>query len=126
VRVPSTGRVEPTLDEQGPQQQPRAEDASTSHAKTLGETSAHQTTGHTRCCTPKHEKTITEKSTGPQAGEKTGGSVPTEKVNGSAIHDKGKRTRGEPPFTKREREEMEVLLDELCGHLGQPSRFHLF
>jgi hypothetical protein len=120
--VPSTGRVEQTSDEQGPQQQPRGEDASTNlHAKTLGETPAHQTNGHTRCRTPKHEKTVTEKATGPQAGEKTGGSVPTEKVNGSAIHDKGKRTRGEPPFTKREREEMEALLDELCGHLGQLS-----
>jgi phospholipase D1/2 len=127
VRVPSTGRVEQTSDEQGPQQQPRAEDASTNlHAKTFGETPAHQTNGHTRCSTPKHEKSVTEKSTGSQAGEKTGGSVPTEKVNGSAIYDKGKRTRGEPPFTKREREEMEVLLNELCGHLGQPSRIHSF
>ncbi len=47
--------------------------------------------------------------------------MPTEKTNGSASHDKGKKTKGEPPpFTKQEKEEMEALLDELCGHLGQP------
>lgn len=43
------------------------------------------------------------------------GSVPTEKANGSAIYDKGKRTKGEPPFMKQEREEMEALLDGLGG-----------
>jgi hypothetical protein len=36
--------------------------------------------------------------------------VPTaEKTNGSAFQDKGKKNRGEPPFTKQEREEMEAL-----------------
>jgi phospholipase D1/2 len=105
---------------QGPQQEPRGEGASSNllSAKALEETPAHLTNGHARCGTPKQEKTVTEKSTEPHAGEKTGCPVPTEKVNGSAIHDKGKRTRGEPPFTKQEREEMEALLDELCGHLG--------
>ena len=58
---------------------------------------------------------ITEKSTGPPATDKTG----SEKANGSGTHDKGKKTRGEPPFTKQEQVEMEALLDELCGHLGQ-------
>ena len=127
TQVPFTGRVERTSDEQGPRLEPRGEDASTNlhSAKTLEETPAHLTNGHTRYGTPKHEKSATEKSTGPQAGEKTSGSMPTEKVNGSAIHDKGKRTRGEPPFTKQEREEMEVLLDDLCGHLGQSSRIQL-
>jgi phospholipase D1/2 len=46
----------------------------------------------------------------------------SEKANGSATQDKGKRTRGDPPFTKQEKVEMEALLDELCGHLGQPWR----
>jgi phospholipase D1/2 len=51
-------------------------------------------------------------------GQTEGVSTPTEKVNGSAINDKGKKTRGESPFTKQEREEMEALLGDLCGHLG--------
>jgi phospholipase D1/2 len=46
--------------------------------------------------------------------------------NGSAFQDKGKRARGEPPFTKQERVEMEALLDELCGHLGQSLRIQPF
>jgi phospholipase D1/2 len=70
---------------------------------------------------PRNEKSFTEKSTGQQASDKMGSS---EKANGSgsAHHDKGKKTRGEPPFTKQERVEMEALLDELCGHLGQSLR----
>lgn len=51
--------------------------------------------------------------------------MPTEKTNGSANYDKGKKTKGEPPSTKQEREEMKALLDELCGHLGQSSRIQL-
>ena len=58
---------------------------------------------------------VTEKSTGLPATDKTG----SEKANGSATHDKGKKTRGEPSFTKHEQVEMEALLDELCGHLGK-------
>ncbi len=119
----SAGRVEHTSDEQGPQQKPRCEDASTNlqSVKTHEETPAHLTNGHPRGCTFKHEKSITEKSTAQSTREKTGGAMPTEKTNGSASHDKGKKTKGEPPpFTKQEREEMEALLDELCGHLGQP------
>jgi hypothetical protein len=49
--------------------------------------------------------------------------MPTEKTNGSAFQDKGKKNRGEPPFTKQEREEMEALLNDLCGHLGQSVEF---
>jgi phospholipase D1/2 len=117
--------VERTSDEQGPQQEPRGEDASTNlrSATALEETPAHLTNGHARCRISKHEKSVTEKSTGPHAGEKTGA---TEKVNGSAIHDKGKKTRGELPFTKQEKEEMEALLEELCGHLGRPLSTQLF
>ncbi|KAF8500767.1 phospholipase D [Russula emetica] len=126
-RVPSTGRVERTLDEQGTQQEPRGEDASTnSHSvKTHEGTLAHLTNGHARCGTSKHEKSITEKPTAPPAGEKTGSAMPTEKTNGSVFPDKGKKNRGEPPFTKQEREEMEALLeDDLCGHLViHPTRF---
>jgi phospholipase D1/2 len=51
-------------------------------------------------------------------GQAQGGHA-TEKVNGSAFNDKGKKSRGEPPFTKQDREEMETLLGDLCGHLGQ-------
>lgn len=47
----------------------------------------------------------------------------TEKTNGSAPHEKVKKNRGESPFTKQEREEMEALLNDLCGHLGQPLEF---
>jgi hypothetical protein len=49
--------------------------------------------------------------------------MPTEKTNGSVSHDKGKKNRGEPPFTKQERDEMEAQLNDLCGHLGQPLEF---
>jgi len=87
--MPSSGRK---ADEQGPQE-PLVDEASTNLSST-----------------------VTEKSTGPPATDKTG----SEKANGSATHDKGKKTRGEPPFTKQEKVEMEALLDELCGHLGQP------
>ncbi len=123
--MPCPWRVERTLDEQGPQQEPQGEDASTNFqsVKTHEETPAHLTNGHPRGGIFKHEKSITEKSTTPPAPEKTGGSMPTEKVNGSASQDKGKKARGEPPFTKQEREEMEALLDDLCGHLGQSSKF---
>jgi hypothetical protein len=49
--------------------------------------------------------------------------MPTEKTNGSAFQDKGKKNRGEPPFTKQERDEMEAQLNDLCGHLGQSLEF---
>ena len=86
--MPSAGRK---ADEQGPQE-PLVDEASTNLSST-----------------------VTEKSTGPPATDKTG----SEKANGSATQDKGKKTKGEPPFTKQEKVEMEALLDELCGHLGQ-------
>lgn len=128
-RVPSAGRVERTLDEQGMKQDPRGEDtSSTSHSvKTHEETLptlAYLTNGHARGGTSKHEKSITEKSTAPPAGEKTGHAMPTEKTNGSVFQDKGKKNKGELLFTKQEREEMEAQLDELCGHLViYPTRF---
>jgi hypothetical protein len=34
---------------------------------------------------------------------------------GDFRYGKGKRTKGEPPFMKREKEEMGALPDELCG-----------
>ncbi|TFY72827.1 hypothetical protein EVG20_g164 [Dentipellis fragilis] len=38
--------------------------------------------------------------------------------------EKGKKSKGEMPFSKKEKEEMEVLLGELCGHLViYPTRF---
>jgi hypothetical protein len=118
--------VECTLDEQGTQQEPRFDDASTNiqSVKAHEETPTHLANGHVRCSTFKHEKSITEKPTAPPAGEKTGCAMPTEKTNGSVFQDKGKKNKGEPPFTKQEREEMEALLVDLCGHLGQPSEFH--
>jgi phospholipase D1/2 len=124
--MPSTARDEHKPDDQGQEHEPRGGEASANFlsAKTVEETLGN---GHTRSGgASKHEKSITEKSTGPLAGEKTGGLTPTEKANGSATNDKGKKTRGEPPFTKQEREEMEALLDELCGHLGRFSRISLF
>jgi hypothetical protein len=51
--------------------------------------------------------------------DKTGCAVASETSNGSATHDKGKKTKGEPSSTKQEKVEMEAMLDELCGHLGQ-------
>ena len=106
-------RVECTLDEQGTQQGPRGEDKSTRFhsVKTHEKTVAHLTNGHARGGTSKGEKSITEKPTAPPACEKT---------NGSVFQDKGKKNRGEPPFTKQEKEENEALLGDLCGHLGQP------
>lgn len=49
--------------------------------------------------------------------------MPAEKTNGSVFQDKGKKKIGEPPYTKQEREEMEALLVDLCGHLGQSLEF---
>jgi phospholipase D1/2 len=100
--VPSTGRKERLSGEQSPQQELRAEEASS-----------------------RPPSAVTEKSCGSPAHEKAGTSTPIEKekVNGSAINDKGKKTKGEPPFTKQEREEMETLLGDLCGHLGWSSWF---
>ena len=121
--MPSAGRVECTLDEQGTQQEPRGEDASTNFRSVKTHEETPVTNGHARCGTSKGEKSITEMPTAPPAGEKTGFAIPTEKINGSAFQDKGKKNRGEPPFTKQEREEMETQLDDLCGHLGQPFEF---
>lgn len=118
--------MERTSDEQGTQQEPRGEDESSgfhsvkTHEETLV---AHLTNGHARGGTFRHEKSITEKSTAPAACEKTGCVMHTEKTNGSAPHEKVKKNRGESPFTKQEREEMEALLNDLCGHLGQPLEF---
>ena len=111
--------------EQETQQEPRGEDASKNfHSVTTHEESpVHLTNGHARCGTSKHEKSITEKPTAPPTGDKTGSTIPTEKTNGSAFQDKTKKNRGEPPFTKQEKEEMEALLDDLCGHLGQSLEF---
>jgi len=124
ARMPSTARDEHKPDDHGQEHEPRGGEASANFlsAKTVEETLGN---GHSRSGgASKHEKSVTDRSTGPPAGEKPGGSMPTEKVNGSATNDKGKKTRGEPPFTKQEREEMETLLDELCGHLViYPTRF---
>ncbi|KAF8272777.1 hypothetical protein EI94DRAFT_1717370 [Lactarius quietus] len=88
------------------------------------EAPSHLTIGSLRGCHLKHEKSVSERLDGAHASEKAGGSVPTDKANGSATADKSKKTRGEPPFTKQEREEMETLLHELCGHLViYPTRF---
>jgi len=82
------------------------------------ETQLHLTSGCQRGNNIKHEKSIGERLGGAHAG----GSVSVEKPNGSAANDKIKKTRGEAPFTKQEREEMETLLQETCGHLGKCSR----
>ena len=122
--MPSEGRVELTSDEQGTQQGPRGEDTPTNcHSVKAHEETAHLTNGHARGGTSKGEKSITDEPTAPPTGEKTGCAMHTEKTNGSAFQDKGKKNRGEPPFTKQEREDMEALLDDLCGHLGQPLEF---
>jgi phospholipase D1/2 len=120
-QVPSAGRVERTLDEQVTQQEPRAEDVLTTFfsLKTHEEPPTHLTNGDARGGTSKGEKSITEKPTVPQAGEKTASAMFTEKINGAVFQDKGKKNRGESPFTKQEREEKEALLNDLCGHLGQ-------
>lgn len=124
--MPSAGKAERTSDEQGTQHEPQGEDTSTNFhsVKTHEETVARQTNGLARCSISKHEKSYSEKPAAPPASEKTGGAVPTEKTNGSTFQDKGKKNRGEPPFTKQEREEMEAQLNDLCGHLGQFLEFH--
>ncbi|KAH9002804.1 phospholipase D [Lactarius hatsudake] len=117
--VPSTTIKERSSDEQGGQ-----ESRETSTTPSPDETQSHLTSGSSRGNHLKHEKSISERVDGPHAGEKAGGSMSTEKANGSATTDKNKKTRGEPPFTKQEREEMETLLHELCGHLVvYPTRF---
>jgi phospholipase D1/2 len=120
--VPSTARKEHTVDEQEHQQrEPRGDETSSDlHGAKATEENSLLTNGHARGGSSKHESLVTEKATGPQVSENIGGSRSTENANGSAFHDKGKKARGEPPpFTKQEREDMEALLDELCGHLGQ-------
>lgn len=118
-KAPSSAVKERSSDEQ----ESRTEDASTAPSllTVKDETQSHLT-GSLRGHFLKHEKSVGEKLDGAHAGEKAGGSVHPEKANGSATTDKSKKTRGEPPFTKQEREEMETLLQELCGHLGQYSR----
>ncbi|KAI0278244.1 hypothetical protein BGY98DRAFT_933934, partial [Russula aff. rugulosa BPL654] len=101
-QVPSAARVDCTLDVQVTQQELRGGDASTNF-HSLKTHEAHLTNGHARGGTSKGS---------------------TEKTNGSTIHDKGKKNRGELPFTKQEREEKEALLEDLCGHLViYPTRF---
>ncbi|KAH9028647.1 phospholipase D [Lactarius hengduanensis] len=119
ANVPSITIKERSSDEQGGQ-----ESRETSTTPLPDETQSHLTGGSSRGNHLKHEKSISERVDGPHAGEKAGGSMPTEKANGSATADKNKKTRGEPPFTKQERDEMETLLHELCGHLVvYPTRF---
>ena len=107
-------------------QEPRAEDACTAPSllTVKDESRSHLTSGSLRggnCL--KHEKSVSERLDGTHAGEKAGGSsVHNEKASGTASADKSKKTRaGELPFTKQERDEMETLLNESCGHLGQYS-----
>jgi hypothetical protein len=97
--VPSAAGKERPSSEQGLQQEPSNKLLS---AKVTDKTEAHLPNGHAQ------------------------GDPATEKVNGSAFNDKAKKSRGEPPFTKQEREEMEALLGDLCGHLGQLSWIQLF
>lgn len=116
ARVPSTTIRERSSDEQGVQE-PRAEEASTtpSPETVKDETLSHSTGGSSRGNHLKHEKSVSERLDGAHA---------SEKANGSATNDKSKKTRGESPFTKQEKEEMETLLHELCGHLViYPTRF---
>ena len=103
------------------EQESRAEDTSTAPSllTVKDETQSHLTNGSLRCNILKHEKSVGEKLDGAHTGEKA---VHPEKANGTAATDKSKKTRGEPPFTKQEREEMETLLHELCGHWGQCFR----
>ncbi|KAI9464976.1 phospholipase D [Lactarius psammicola] len=110
--VPSTTIRERSLDEHGGQEL-RAEEGSTTPSP--DETQSHLTGGSLRGNNLKHDKSVSERFDGAHAGEK---------ANGPATTDKNKKTRGEPPFTKQEREEMETLLHELCGHLViYPTRF---
>ncbi|KAI0301100.1 hypothetical protein B0F90DRAFT_1810149 [Multifurca ochricompacta] len=118
ARVPSTGKKECSPDEQVQRQEPRVEDVSTKLPSTRAteETQSRLANGYTGGDNLRHEKSISDKIGGPHANEKA--------ANISGINDKGKKTRGEPPFTKQEREEMETLLHELCGHLVvYPTRF---
>ncbi|KAN0129506.1 phospholipase D [Lactarius tabidus] len=115
ARAPSSAIKERSSDEQ----EPRAEEASTAPSTAKDETQSHLTNGSSRGYL-KHEKSVGERLD----GEKAGGSVYPEKANGSATTDKNKKTKGELPFTKQEGEEMETLLQELCGHLViHPTRF---
>ena len=113
---------EHTSDEHGGQE-PQADEGSTATSllTVKDETPSHITNGSLRGNQLKHEKSVSERLDGAHAGEKAGGSVYAEKTNGSATTDKNKKSRGELPFTKQEREEMEALLHEVCGHLGQFS-----
>ena len=125
ARAPSSVIKERSWDEQ----ESRAEDTSTAPSllTVKDETQSYLANGSLRGHILKHEKSVGEKLDGAHTGEKAGGSVHPEKANGSAAAaDKSKKTRGEPPFTKQEREEMETLLHELCGHLGQCSRIFFF
>ena len=113
VRAPSTAVKELSSDEHGGQEA-RGEEASTAPSLITikDETQSHLTSGSLRGNQLKHEKSVSERLDGAHAGEK---------ANGSTNTDKTKKTKGEPPFTKQEREEMETLLHEVCGHLGQYS-----
>jgi phospholipase D1/2 len=117
ARAPSSAIKERSSDEQ----EPRSEETSTAPSllTVKDETQSHLPNGSLRGHHLKHEKSLGERLDGTHAGEKAGGSVHTEKANGSATTDKSKKAKGELPFTKQEREEMETLLQELCGHLGQ-------
>ena len=119
---------ERSSEEQGGQES-RTEEGSTapSLVTVKDETQSYLTSGSSRGNHIKHEKFDCERLDGVHAGEKAGGSsIHTEKANGSATADKSKKTKGDLPFTKQEREEMETLLNELCGHLGQYSIRVLF
>ncbi|KAI0263930.1 phospholipase D [Gloeopeniophorella convolvens] len=124
-RVPSEAGESHAPDEQGQQQEPRAEEilgkVPIGKAKLhpdgpqSEETPSHQPNGLNPSDAIKREKSIGDKSNGQRADGQ---------ANGGTQNDKNKKTKGEPPFTKQERDEMEALLQEVCGHLVvYPTRF---
>ncbi|KAI0056534.1 phospholipase D [Artomyces pyxidatus] len=106
-RVPSEAGDEKAPEEQGQAQEPRAEEIVGN--LTSGKAKAQGEGPHGEDSDPSLAHGSTEKANGHPS------------INAT---DKGKKIKGDPPFTKQEREEMEALLRELCGHLVlYPTRF---
>ncbi|TFY80125.1 hypothetical protein EWM64_g3885 [Hericium alpestre] len=112
-RVPSETGDEDVPEEHSPGHDPRAEEL-------IGNAAPRKAKG------PNGEDSEQPTSNGSQAPA-TGSqaNIPAQSPSEKAQNEKAKRSKGEvPPFTKQEREEMEALLQEVCGHLVvYPTRF---
>ncbi|KAI0040774.1 phospholipase D, partial [Auriscalpium vulgare] len=121
ARVPSEATDEKAPEEQGQGPEPRAEHHLATMTGSKLKSQAQEEGPHNSHTSLASGQEPVKEANG--QSEKTNGAG-GDKKDASAADSKGKKVKGEPPFTKQERDDMEALLSELCGHLVlYPTRF---